>query len=494
MRTIISKILICTAVLIFSTSCGDEWLNLYPSTSMVTDKAIVTLEDAKMAMSGVYISHRFTSTTVMEVGELIGDDMQIFGTSTTGSGPLYQWNFTTRDVPSGIWSSAYTMIRDANNLLAAIDKIDITSSAERERNYIKGEALMARARAHFDLTRTYGFPYMKDNGASWGAVIVTTPLPREAEPARNTVAECYDNLIIPDLVEAIKLMDMEGRTRTAMQGRFNKWAAKLLLSRVYLYKGDWEKALREAEECIAGAEAFGCSLYTRDNYVDGWKSKHASESIFEIVNIQNQSGSSIASQYASFTSSSSHSIGLTKPFYDHLATDSDDVRLNLLKRAHNNHPYFTEVPWPAFLEKYNNSGVTPNPNTSLANIVLYRLSEAYLNAAEAAARLGNQNDKALDYLNVIVGRANPANNITGTVTWEMVIEERRKELFGEGHRFFDLMRNGLTSYRATDNFDQRPILAETAKVINWETPRCVMLLPVQETEVNKNIQPNIWNY
>lgn len=83
-----------------------------------------------------------------------------------------------------------------------------------------------------------------------------------------------------------------------------------------------------------------------------------------------------------------------------------------------------------------------------ANIPLIRLSEAYLNAAEAAAKLtaaGNDhNAEAAEYLHAIVNRANPAKSVDAatTVSVDKVLDERRKELVGEGHRMFDLLRNG----------------------------------------------------
>ena len=82
-----------------------------------------------------------------------------------------------------------------------------------------------------------------------------------------------------------------------------------------------------------------------------------------------------------------------------------------------------------------------------SNIPVLRLSELYLIAAEAAVKLNN-NDKAVKYLDAIVSRANPEKTVQGkTVTLDDVLLERRKELFGEGHRFFDALRNHQTIVR-----------------------------------------------
>ena len=489
MKTIINT-LFFSAMMIFIPSCGDAWLDLRPSNNIELSDAITTIADARSAINGVYYEiqrDNYTGGRMVWHADICGDDMRTWGNSSTRTGQTYCYDFNPQNVSAAIWQQAYTVIRQANNILSLIDKIEVLPAQEAERDYIKGEALMARAMAHFDLCRVYGYPYLKDNGASLGACIVKTPVPADSKPARNTVAECYNDLIIPDLQAAIPMLSTD---KTVSQARFNRWAAKLLISRVYLYKGDNTNALREAEECITGAEAAGYELYTNANYLAQWQTKYASESLFEIVNIPGQTtagdsnvANSIGTWCAANSANAHHEIGLTKSFYDLLNADPDDVRLSVLRKG-----VISDYPslFPGFILKYTNGGT----NAGESNVTLYRLSEAYLNAAEAAAKL-NQNDKAVKYLHAIVNRANPAKNVTGTVTPEMVLNERRKELFGEGHRSFDLLRNGLTIYRSDDEAS-RMLLPEHAKVIDWNNFRCILPIPIQEIETNPNVKPNPW--
>ena len=83
------------------------------------------------------------------------------------------------------------------------------------------------------------------------------------------------------------------------------------------------------------------------------------------------------------------------------------------------------------------------------NNVVLRLSEVYLIAAEAGCKLGGDAAvQGLGYLNDIVKRGNPENEVTmADYTLDRVLDERSKELVGEGHRFFDLLRNGKTIIR-----------------------------------------------
>ncbi|MFY0255552.1 RagB/SusD family nutrient uptake outer membrane protein [Chitinophaga sp. 30R24] len=483
MKTIYNKLLIAVMMIILS-SCGKNWLDLLPSNKIESSVAIKTVTDARSAINGVYYQMQRSSYyggRMMWHADICGDDIRTWGNSSTRSGATYRYDYNPQNAPSELWSQPYAVIRLANNLLSLIDHIEVTPAQTTERNYIKGEALMARALAHFDICRVYGYPYLKNNGASLGACIVTSPLAADAKPVRSTVAECYEQVIIPDLVAAIPLLSTD---RTASRARFNRWAAKLLLSRVYLYKGDNVNALREAEECITGAQAAGYALYTNTNYPTQWQTKYSTESLFEIVNnaAQNTGSDGIPNWCAANTSNAYHEIGLTQSFYNLLSADPNDVRLTMLRKGVNYASAF-----PAFILKYTNGGSAPTES----NVTLYRLSEAYLNAAEAAAKLGDQNDKAVSYLNAIVKRENPAKSITDVVTLEKVLEERRKELFGEGHRAFDLLRNGLTIFRA-DDAESKMFLPDYAKVIDWNNFRCILPIPIVEIDANSNIVPNPW--
>ena len=132
-----------------------------------------------------------------------------------------------------------------------------------------------------------------------------------------------------------------------------------------------------------------------------------------------------------------------------------------------------------------------------SNIPVLRLSELYLIAAEAAVKLNN-NDKAVKYLDAIVSRANPERTVQGkTVTLDDVLLERRKELFGEGHRFFDALRNHQTIVRK-ESTKEFPEIAETSHLkmvdesvsFDWNYYRVVLPIPKAEMNSNPNMQQN----
>lgn len=130
-----------------------------------------------------------------------------------------------------------------------------------------------------------------------------------------------------------------------------------------------------------------------------------------------------------------------------------------------------------------------------ANVRLLRLSETYLNAAEAAMKTGNK-AKAAEYLNAIVKRANPANSVTeDNVSLDRIMTERRKELVGEGQRFFDALRDGGyverkdVSIKAISS-TKHLVMSDEKKKFNWDYDHCILPIPVSEIDANPNIVQN----
>lgn len=471
----IYNILIPVITLLLVCSCGNDWLDVEPQNKIQTSKSINNLSDAQAAVNGIYNQlqdYEYYGARMTFYADAIGDDMQSNG-DTKRCASYYRYAFTAENAPRSLWEQPYKVIRLANNLLSVIDKIEVKDSEKAILNDLKGQALFFRALAHFDVTRVYGYPYLKDDGASWGAAIIKEANGPSITPKRSTVAQCYNDLIIPDLIESINLMTDQKATTS---GRINKWGAKLLLSRAYLYKGDNTNALKEAEECITGAEANSYALWKNDEYLTGWTTPFSSETLFELVNLVTDRAGNNGIGYLCWDRGYDDII-LTKSFWDFLKSDVNDVRLQITTKG-------TKKPssksYNVYILKYAN-----DPDVSNANILMFRLSEAYLNAAEAAVKLDN-NDKALTNLNAIVTRANPNNSVSGTVTLERVINERRKEFFGEGQRAFDLLRNNYVIRRIGSSHSK--VLPDYAINIDWDNFRIVLPVPKYEIDANPQIK------
>ncbi len=483
MKTIASYIIIGTMAFT-AVSCSDGWLDVEPTTAVETDKSINILSDVDIMLNGIYttMQHAYAySGRLVYYGDACGDDMMAYS-STKRTGNYYTFNFTKDTAPSTFWSYPYEMIGLCNIILEKIDNVD--TKEEDLRDYYKGQALALRGMLLFDLTKFYGYPYKKDNGASLGVPVVVSTLDKEARPKRNTVAECYAQ-VIADLKAAVAAMDND-EGKAFHKGHISLFGAQTLLSRVYLYHGDDAEALAMAEKAIKGAEAKGYKLWTNAEYATAWANDASNgtkgEVLFEIVNTTDDSPGK-ESLGRLHSPSGYKDICLTSSFYALLNEDPADVRLQLLEYSSKR----------AFVKKYQ-----PQDGEDImdANIPLIRLSEAYLNAAEAAVKTGD-NVSAAKYLNAIVSRANPDNSVDGsTVSLSRVMTERRKELVGEGHRFFDALRDGGSVNRhdvkgqskisSTKHYITK---AEKMK-FSWDYYKCVLAIPKAEMDANGNMVQN----
>ena len=219
-------------------------------------------------------------------GEMHGEDLQYnYKYGSNRASFYYKMEYTTASNFSrttAIWQSPYVVIQTANHIIEAADGGKLTDKDDAKGKaligQIRAEALVLRAMATFDLTRVYGKTYTEDNGASLGVPLVTKVISTEEKPSRSTVAECYTQ-VIKDLNEAISSGNLQTKPET---GYMSLYAAKALLSRVYLTKGDWANALSTAEDVINNS---GNKLWTADEYVQAWKKddkSHSNEMLFEL--------------------------------------------------------------------------------------------------------------------------------------------------------------------------------------------------------------------
>lgn len=361
---------------------------------------------------------------------------------------------------------------------------------------------MLRAMALFDLTRIYGTPYTEDQGESLGAPIITEPVDDAGsnKPERSTVAECYTQ-IEQDLTDAINSGALpEDKT----QGYVNVWTAKALQVRVYITKGEWANALSVAEDIIANSPY---TLWTTAEYADAWNknnSAHENELILEMKITDSTDWTDregIAYCYADLygvdAAGGYGDIIVTKDFSEMLASDPEDVRNGILLKPVGDPSVYTSygddfVEHGVFINKLPQS----DENTSAAyqNVPLLRLSEVYLSAAEAAYQEGDLS-RAAELLNdIITNRTTDATKTVtaGDITLDRIYVERRKELVGEGQRYFDVLRRGETVTRYTDvnNRGWHDALSEEARTFSRDSEKALPLIPQSELDVNPNMQQN----
>lgn len=487
MKKIYIKLIAAALIFTSAYSCSADWLDVSPSDAATREEALSTYNDALVVLNGVYNGIKGTSADeylyyyaapMIYYGDVRGDDMQ---SQKGGNRSSWAYEMTYTAGARDIWRTPYQVIRRANTLIKALDDGVVADATQDQANVLKGEALMARALAHFDLLRVYSLPYQGAN-APYGIPVVTEPLEMSATPGRNSVDETYTQ-IIKDLTDAASLMS---GAKYAI-GHFNSWAAKSLLSRVYLYKGDNDNAYTTAVDVITNSPF---RLWKNEEYEDVWATAASdpsvTENLFEISITSNQDWTDregIAYLYSEDGYADAH---ITKAFYDLLHTKYvGDVRANLFKEATITGTADTYLGKKVYVNKY--PGKNTEDDFRIGNVPLLRLSETYLIAAEAAVKKSDKVNAA-KYLNAIVLRGNPnATEVSSNdVTLDRVLQERRVELVGEGHRFFDLIRNNLQVVRYASSNDRGWHTALSVESQSFDRTYFRAILPIPQKEITTN--------
>lgn len=461
------------------TSCDEDFLDVQPTNAGESSTAIRTVEDAKVMMNGIL--RRMTDLTYygrdfIVYAEARGGEVT---TRTLGRGmsDLYTFNNTpTTSNYEGFWNGMYNRALQANYLIQSIEELE-AKDAEGNFDEVKGQALTARAIIYFDLVRIYGKPYTYDK-ASYGVPKILTPIDALERPLRASVEENYQH-ILKDLKDAESLLSTNRN-----DGSINYYANKAMQARVYLSMANYPEALAAAEEVI---DSGTYQLYSNSEWVDSWTKQFGSESIFElgIVPNENDRGNSSLSiyfrkQYYGSSSAGGQYFG-SDYFLDRLGQDMDDVRWGVMG---DDREFESEDIHMGASYKYsgdiNLSGDGKSTATAV-NIKVIRLSEMYLIAAEAA--FYSDKDLAADYLNEIRKRApNLPSATAGSITIDMILDEKSKELFTEGQRYFDMLRTGKP-ITFNDDFNNLPI-TKRDKTIDVTFDRIV--LPIPKDEINAN--------
>ena len=494
----------CAILAASLSSCVNDWLDVAPSDGTDADAALTSSSDLDAARTGMYKALKGNSSLVDYYG------MQFFVYGDVHAGDDYQYNniggsnrasfyydmnyqtaseFTSSTSSSTVtWKSPYIVIGRANRIIAAAEGGALSDAAEAKAtiDQYAAEAKVLRALAHFDLVRIYGKPYTEDQGASLGVPLVTEVLESNAKPARSTVAEVYTQ-VVKDLTEAISSNALATETEP---GYVSVWGAKAILSRVYLNMDDYANALSVAEDIIKNS---GAALWTRDQYFKAWDAGTPNESEFLFrLNVSGSTDNNDLNGIGNLQGRDGYKeMVATKKFVDMLSADANDVRNDMFLPATADKEVAAFGTNKVYLNKLRGQGGNLR-NVTIIPII--RLSEVYLTAAECAFRT-NDKAKAVEYLNDLVKNRTTSASALATesdITLDRILIERRKELIGEGQRYFDALRNNETITRYTSEADKgwHKTLSKEAQSFDRDYFKAIAAIPQAEINANPNIKQN----
>lgn len=467
------KILLIAIIATFTGAGCSDFLTEDPILSQSNQLTLADYEGLSKAVQGAYaplVSYNWYGAAFVLDAEMRSGNGKIYVDYSSGryTNP-YNLNYTSTTT-SALWGYAYYVISAVNNVLANLDGKEGSDVTTQDLDNLRAECLFLRALSHFDLVRTYAKAYTVDPSSPGVPYVFITDA--EGEPARNTVGEVYD-YIVQDLSDAESVID-QGYVRSGVadaKSTVTLPAIQALLSRVYLYRGDWQKAADYATKIINNT---AYTLWTKTELADVWKEDKPTrgEVIFEVYGLK-------SNYYDGYWDAITWQ---TKPdgYADCAASadiinlyEADDERGKLFRPHPDNNTAF----WTT---KYIGKDFgTPD----VSNTIVLRLSEMYLNRAEALANGANiPSATALGDLNVI--RTQRGASPLASASAQDALNERRLELAWEGHLWFDHART-KTAITRTDY-----VGAAENKDIPVDSKYWALPIPKRELDVNPNLTQN----
>lgn len=463
---------ILAAGLVLTASCENR-LDINPEQDLATDLAFANKENSFASLMGVYsLSQQYEVFGALPqiIADFQADNVLFSGTFPTlrdiDEFDVVADNSSIQD----LWAENFRVVVAANAVIKYVPLVEDEAFTDAERAQYVAEAKFLRALINFQLVNLFGQPYNLDNGASLGIPIVLEPYEGEITyPTRATVNEVHQQ-IFTDLQEALPDLLTAGDFGAAemARGRATQGAARALMARLHLYRGEYGEAADLAGDVIDDADYV---LAGNHNFYDA----NSPEDVFTIQNSATDNGATSSGGWASYYNSSTYGGRGDCPFSPDLIAafeeEPGDARFALSRSDGAGEPLFTT--------KF------PDGTTNADNAPIIRVTEMYLTRAEALAELDGVNAESLDLMNELRERANlstwdAADFATDEAFIEAILNERRKELCFEGHRRMDLLRKGK-SLRTSGN---------GAGISAPGDPYIILPIPQRARDVNPGLDQN----
>lgn len=468
MKTIYRKSLILTLAmtLVVCVSCEETFLETAPTTDISDSDIYSSTETVNGVLLGVYNKWRTFEPVNGRMDQSglhsynLAHEVMTTDVIITKSWYSAESALTTNTASSNrvkyAWRIFYNSINNLNNVLANIDEVP---GEQADKDRIKAEALGMRGFCYFNLVRTYMHTYAIASSTPSIPIYLTPTTAETKGNPKSTVSEVYQQ-IVSDLTAAANGLSSD----RDIKGYMNKDVANGLLARVYMTMENYSLAATHAAQARASYP-----LMSGTEWKNGFNDDSNVEWIWSQHNNATENpdwGSAIALMgYGSSASGEGGWRMVTELVDSYSATD---VR--------------GEVPvFDAGTAFYATTKFVDGASRYSAHYPLMRASEMALIEAEAAAR-SNNDSGAQDLLFEVQTRADASavkSTNTGQALLDEIFLEKRKEFWGEGVVYWDMMRNQMPIVRPPSHNVTQNIPANS-----WQM---IFQIPESELLINENI-------
>lgn len=458
------------------TACGQDFLDIYPETSLNEGNFYQSDEEMVILVNGCYTALRdIEKRTHWVISELKSDVLAAQRSSVAGdftTGRLDEVQAGSDNIAlNDFWNLSYNGIYKTNKTISVIEESGYSWANEGLKSRSLGEVHFLRALYYFNLVRQFG-----------DVPLLTRPVTgKEAvDIKRSPVTEVYD-LIVSDLGKAQNYLSDAASLEE--NGRVNEGAALGLLGKVYLTIKEYGAAEATLKKVIDSGR-----FALLPNYADLFNpaNKDFKETIFSVQ--YSESSAALSNQFiffnAPYTSKGEVTnrpnialalAGNLRPTPDLINSFEEGDRRKEVSIS-----YWTGPDWDGvvaaipYCSKYKPPQSSPL-NWAGDNFPILRYSDILLMYAEVLNSQARTME-AIPYVDMVRERAGLVGSISGLSQTELdllIEKERMLEFCFENQRWYDLVRRG------------RAVEVMSAHGIEMAATQLLAALPGEQILINK---------
>lgn len=494
----IRTILFTCATVLMTGACN---LEKFPTTAINTEEAMESVSDCQAFRNGLYSGMKYAFSGAFVYYQDLQSDLfhavKYFG---NWGGPFYSYQLQpSESMCSSAWYGLYGYIGNANFLIEGTQKLLASETLdEADAKLVQqyyGEACYIRAHMYFNLTQYFCEDYDPDTASEVLGVPVIIKYEPTGDaskyPSRGTLDLVYEQ-ILADLAEAEAYVTETGSVNAKY---VTADVVTALQARVALTMHDYDTALLKAKSLIdSGKYALVKDAAT---FAAGWLNDNLSETLWQV---EMTGPDDTGNAYSYFIYNTTGKEGMDDPQYvpENWVLDLYDQTNDIRYKS-----WFDERDISVrntgrltLLVKYPGNPMLYSSVTNYMNKPkVFRISEMYLIAAEAAIAKGGQEPVASKYINDlraarIAGWKN--TDYSGDALVVELRQERVRELYGEGFRLNDLKRwhIGFTRDAGQDPTMVQPGEGYAKCTRPADDPFFLWPIPEDEMQANPQMEQN----